>query len=743
MLQLMVNSLAAVSGFLALVLAGFVIIRNTRARSNQLLALGLTVLGLFQILLALPLFIHAPLWRLAIFRFAMGVSAAIPPVWLAFSVSFAEWNGGTHYARWRPAILGLAAAVPLVWMGLFVDRVIVPVRLAPSGPVVIGVDLWGKAFQAAFLVGLALVLLHTENLYRQADQKTRHRIKFLAVGIFAGFTSQIVMVSYTLLYGVLHPWYPPLSALGLLTGEVLIAFSVVRHRLLQVDIFVSRYVVYRSLSLALIGGYLIALGGLAELARTLDIGLDLATIILLGSLGAAGLALILLSERVRRQVQLFLHTHFFKHKYDFRLEWMEAVRRLSHATTISEIAAQTVRRILEVMWVREAALYVATDTLGAFSLAYRSRYDRLPATLNLPAGLAEQLQTMVSLLVSREGQQVPPSIPVGFAEAAGGVPIGMVVPVAALDNLAGILVVGPEVSGKPFGVDDWDLLAAVAVQVGALILNARLSQEASEGRALQVLARLSAFVAHDLKNSVGMLSLLAENAPSHIHKPDFQADAIRTLSQVTERMQRLLSELHASDQKPALSTTRGSLAQAVDTWMADLKPRIPPRITLETRLASTPDVSMDPEHLRSVFLNLLLNAIDAIAGEGHITIETVADDRWATLVVTDTGRGMSASFLRDRLFRPFQTTKPRGLGIGLYQCRHIVRGLGGELTADSTEGFGTRMTVRLPVASASRAEERVPTSEFVQRAGSGQKDEDRSTEGSRPFAGDTGSTRMS
>jgi putative PEP-CTERM system histidine kinase len=723
MLQLMVNSLAAVSGFLALVLAGFVIIRNTRARSNQLLALGLTILGLFQVFLALPLFIQAPLWRLAIFRFAMGLSAAIPPVWLAFTVIFAEWNGGTHYARWRPAILGLAAAGPLVWIGLFMDRVIVPVRLAPSGPVVIGVDLWGKAFQAAFLVGLALVLLHTENLYRQADQKTRHRIKFLAVGIFAGFTSQIVMISYTLLYGVLHPWYPPLSALGFLTGEVLIAFSVVRHRLLQVDIFVSRYVVYRSLSLALIGGYLIVLGGLAELARTLDIGLDLATITLLGGLGAAGLALILLSERVRRQTQLFLHTHFFKHKYDFRLEWMEAVRRLSHATTISDIAAQTVRRILEVMWVRQAAMYVVTGTPGVFSLAYQSLYDRLPATLNLPPGLGEQLQTMVSLLVSREGQQVPPSIPSGFAEAVGGVPIGMVVPVAALDNLAGILVVGPEVSGKPFGVDDWDLLAAVAVQVGALILNARLSQEASEGRALQVLARLSAFVAHDLKNSVGMLSLLAENAPSHMHKPEFQADAIRTLSQVTERMQRLLSELRASDQKPALSTTRGSLARAVDAWMSDLKPRIPPRITLETHLAATPDIAMDPEQLRSVFLNLLLNAIDAIAGEGRITVETGADEHWATLVVSDTGHGMSASFLRDHLFHPFQTTKPRGLGIGLYQCRHIVRGLGGELTADSTEGVGTRMTVRLPVASGSGADEQVAA-------------------GSSQLAGDTGPTRM-
>ena len=699
MFDLILTLLPALGALMALALAGFVITRDAWARSNQLLALGLTTLGLFQIFFALPPFIQEPRWRLAVFRVAVALSATIPPVWLAFGATFAEWNGGSHFARWRPAILGLAAAAPLVWMGLVTDRVIVPVRLVASGPRAIGVDFWGKAFQAVFLVGLALVLLHTENLYRQADQKTRHRIRFLVVGIFTAFTSQIVMVSYTLLYGMPHPWYRPLSALGFLIGEILIAFSLVRHRLLQVDIFVSRYVVYRSLTLALVGGYLIALGGLAELAQRLGIGLDLATVLLLGGLGAAGLALILLSEEVRRRTQHFLHTHFFRHKYDYRLEWMEAVRRLSHATTISDIAAQTVRRILDAMWIRQAAIYTITGNPG-LTLAHQNGYDGLPVTLDIPPAIAQDLQNMVRLVASREAQEVPPPIPSGFAEALGGVPVGMVVPVAALDSLTGVLVVGPEVSGKPFGVDDWDLLVALAAQAGALILNARLSQEASEGRELQALARVSAFVAHDLKNSVGMLSLLAENAAQHTHDPAFQSDAIRTLTDVTGRMQKLLTALAGSNGRPPGNMTRGSLAAPVETWLRHLKPNIPPRIVLETRLEPTPEVAMDPEQLRSVVVNLALNAVDAIAGEGRIAVETGAENDWAVLTVTDTGRGMAPDFVRDRLFRPFQTTKPRGLGIGLFQCRHIIQSLGGTLTVDTREGVGTRMTVRLPAAPA-------------------------------------------
>jgi hypothetical protein len=209
LLHLIANSLPAISGILALTLAGFVITRDPRAASNRFLALGLALLGVYQVLLAFTLLTVPTSWYLAIVRMAAGVSAVIPPAWLAFGVIFAEWTGGPHFARWRPAILGLCAAAPLAWIGLAMGHIIAPVRMAAYGPAAIGLDPWGKAFHAVSLVALALVLLHTENLYRQADRKTAHRIRFLVVGIFAAFTSQIVMVSYTLLYGIFHPWHIP------------------------------------------------------------------------------------------------------------------------------------------------------------------------------------------------------------------------------------------------------------------------------------------------------------------------------------------------------------------------------------------------------------------------------------------------------------------------------------------------------------------------------------------------------
>ena len=202
--------------------------------------------------------------------------------------------------------------------------------------------------------------------------------------------------------------------------------------------------------------------------------------------------------------------------------------------------------------------------------------------------------------------------------------------------------------------------------------------------------------------------MLAENAPQHMHKPAFQADAVRTLSEVTAKMRKLLTTLTAPSRQTAGTTQRFHLASAVEAWTRVLADQVPPRIRLELATKGALDVNVDPEQLRSVLSNLMLNAIEAISGEGFIRISTADEPDTAVLCISDTGRGMSPEFIRDRLFRPFQTTKPHGLGIGLYQCRHIVQAWNGTMTVESQEGQGTQVVVRLPGVSNRGAMESVP-----------------------------------
>ena len=122
-----------------------------------------------------------------LFRLALAAAAAIPPSWLAFSLIFGESNGGLRLARWRPALFALTAAVPLGWIALATGRVVQPVRVGATGDLLVGLDVWGKVYFSVYLVGLVVVLLHMENLYRDASRLARHKIKFLVVGVFLAF----------------------------------------------------------------------------------------------------------------------------------------------------------------------------------------------------------------------------------------------------------------------------------------------------------------------------------------------------------------------------------------------------------------------------------------------------------------------------------------------------------------------------------------------------------------------------
>ena len=696
------------STLLALGLAAFVLSRNARAWANRWLALGLASIGAHQALMLATVLAPTDDWRFFLFEFAFGAAATIPPTWLAFSLTFGEHNGGSRFAQWRPAVIGLTAAIPVAWIVFFTGRVVMPARLASTGIILFRLDVWGKSYVSLYVIGLALVLLHLENLYRHADQITRWKIKFLVVGIFAAFACQIVAGSFALLYGFTHPLYPLMGALGFLVGESMISFSLVRHRLLDVDIFVSRYVVYRSLTLALVGGYLLSLGIVGEIFRELDIKLDLMSGAFLAILGAVAVSLLLLSQNVRRRVQRTIHTHFYKHKYDYRVEWMKYTHHLSRATALPEIAAQTVNRILDVMWIRQAAIYTAGESPNYMTLMHHVNYETLPSTLGLSQTAVQTLLDQAKLIPSAADSNAPADITVGLArDLFGATAVGCLVPVAALDTLVGLMIVGPEVSGKPFGVDDRDLLLAMAAQAGALMLNARLAQEASESRELQVLARLSAFVAHDLKNMVSMLSMLLDNAKVHMAKPEFQTDAIRTLDDVTAKMRKLLGTLATPSTRTGAQSRRITLAPSVEAWIREIRAQVPSRIQIESRLGWTSEVQLDPEQFRSVIQNLVLNGVEAISDRGTILVETFQEDGQAVLVVADTGRGMTREFIQRKLFRPFHSTKPRGLGIGLYQCRHIVQAFGGTLSAESEEGKGTRMIIRLPCEGASIQQEAI------------------------------------
>jgi putative PEP-CTERM system histidine kinase len=248
-------------------------------------------------------------------------------------------------------------------------------------------------------------------------------------------------------------------------------------------------------------------------------------------------------------------------------------------------------------------------------------------------------------------------------------------------------------------VEDYGLLKSAAAHAAAAINNAKLSEERTKSKELEAMHRLSSFVMHDLKNTASMLGMVVQNAEKHIHKPEFQKDALSAISEAVTRMKTLINSLSSGvTGELELMFREWDLNEIVNEEVEKLVPMMA-KVKVERELARIPRVKADGGEIRKVVHNLLLNASEALAGSGRIKVSTKADGDRVVLSVSDDGPGMAKDFVDRSLFQPFQTTKKKGLGIGLYHCKTIVEAHGGWIDVESEPGMGSTFSVWLPCKS--------------------------------------------
>ena len=112
------------------------------------------------------------------------------------------------------------------------------------------------------------------------------------------------------------------------------------------------------------------------------------------------------------------------------------------------------------------------------------------------------------------------------------------------------------------------------------------------------------------------------------------------------------------------------------------------------------EVSANRDSLEQVLVHLVQNGIDASQGDVAVVVGVTTDGLHACIEIVDSGCGMSPDFVRNRLFKPFVSSKQGGFGIGAFEARELVRAMRGRLEVDSREGLGSRFIVRLPLAGA-------------------------------------------
>jgi signal transduction histidine kinase len=200
---------------------------------------------------------------------------------------------------------------------------------------------------------------------------------------------------------------------------------------------------------------------------------------------------------------------------------------------------------------------------------------------------------------------------------------------------------------------------------------------------------------HDLKNTASTLNLMLQNLPVHFDNPAFREDALRGVGKTCDHINQLIGRLsqlrHDLQIKPVDSDLNDIIAPVLANWNGL------GRVSLVKKLRPCPRLPLDPEQFLKVVTNLVINATEAVAPGGEVRVETGQDNGWAFLLVADNGCGMAPEFLSRALFRPFQTTKKNGFGIGMFQSKMIVEAHGGRIEVESELKKGTTFRILLPI----------------------------------------------
>jgi putative PEP-CTERM system histidine kinase len=699
----LLSSLPFAAAIFSLLLACISLLTKKPSLSTWWFFAGMAVFAIDSLFTGLSLGATQSFEVLSWLKLGLVVKSFLPAAWLGFSLAYSRGDYRESLARWKIP-LAIVALLPL-GLSLGFRQQLLEVM---QGPMAEGMSLrfaWvGKAWNVALLIALVWILMNLEQTFRSAVGTMRWRIKFVVLGSALMIGAHLYVRTQALLFSAYDVRWSSVESSALLIGCVFLFVAYLRTGFAGIDVYPSRAFLQSSLTVVLAGGYLFIVGVLANLVKRFG-GVEsfqLAAFVIL--LGMAGLAVLLLSDRLRQRIHGFVGRHFSRAQYDSVRIWTEFSRRLANVKDQAGLCAVSARLVSETFEVLSVTIWVLDEQKDQFNVGASTTPQPAEARAGDPpkaasSTIAAELQVRsspfdleeIDELWAQELRQLNLST---FPKGGNR----WCVPLRAGEQTLGALVLADRVNGAGYTLEELQLLQCIADQVTSVLLNLRLSNEVARSRELEAFRTMSAFFVHDLKNTASSLNLMLKNLPVHFDDPAFREDALRGIGNMARRIDELIGRLTTLRQRPDFKPVEADLNQLVSEVLEKLDGM--PNVGMTKDLQPLPRLLADREQIQSVVTNLMLNARDALGPGGRICIRTEDVGGSVVLTVADNGCGMSAEFLRDSLFRPFQTTKKKGLGIGMFQSRMIVEGHGGSIQVESEAGKGSTFRVSLPVKNA-------------------------------------------
>lgn len=546
-----------------------------------------------------------------------------------------------------------------------------------------------------------LGLIITEQLYRNTPLNQRWNLKFLCLSVGSLFIFDLFIYSKSLLFKQLD--FSLWQSRGIINAVVtpFLAIAITRLDSVKLSNTLSppRKTIFYTSILFGCGVYLILMSATGYYLRHINAkwGESIQTIFIF--LAVLLLFLSFTSGRIRALAKVYFGKHFFHYSYDYREEWLKISKALAKLESLEELKNFIINTLTKLVESSGGGLWLKDDQ-GQFFLAAE-------LNLNLTANELEQLkksQVLPDYLTSKQWV-------IDFYELAHAPEVyddidlspwcyedskvWLIVPLFHLNHLEAFVVLTQPRAPRKLNWEDHDLLKTVGMQLAnALALN-KASEALASNRQFETYHRLSAYLVHDLKNIAAQMALIVKNADKHKRNPDFIDDTVDTLKHAVSKMQHIIEQLKQG-KTSNIATTAVNLVDVVKRIQSQHNGS--PALQIETKLTECL-INTDQAKLISVISNLVQNAQDASQkpdGIVKLVLSSTAD--YAVIQIIDNGTGMTSTFIAERLFKPFDTTKGNaGMGIGAYEARDFVLKSSGHIDVESQPDKGTTFTLQLPL----------------------------------------------
>ena len=550
-----------------------------------------------------------------------------------------------------------------------------------------------QAFATLGLAVLGLVLV--EQMLRNATADARWNAKPVCLGLGAIFVFDLFIGSQAALFQHFDGDAISVRALVHAAAVPLLYVASRRHADWLGKLHVSRAAVFHSATLLLVGTYLLIVAGVGYYVRYTGGQWGRALSVALVFVALVALTLLMASGSMRSRLRVYISKNFFSYRYDYREEWLRFTQLLSGSAEPQHTAETVVRALANLVESPSGMLWLQRAAGGDFTQAARWNLPAQPGSEAREGPLAtfwRERSWIVDLNEWRERPAAYPGLelPAWLAEDSR---CWLLVPLLVREALIGFVVLGRPRAVVELNWEVRDLLRTAASQASGYLDQAQATEALLEARKFDAFNRMSAFVVHDLKNIVTQLSLMMKNAKRLRDNPEFQQDMLDTVENSLEKMRQLMLQLREGD-KPHGVTSGVDLEQIAKRLAAaaSSKGRV-----LELDLQPGVNTRGHAERVERVLGHVVQNAFDATPASGQVRLTLDAEGSQARVRVEDNGCGMSEDFIQNRLFKPFQTTKASGMGIGAHESYQYVQELGGKISVQSELNRGTIVTLLLPL----------------------------------------------